>query len=251
MTPRLLLGREDAPDPAGGVRILLDDDRARYLLRVLRLRVGETVEVFDGEGARRGATLVAIRDAACVLELEPAGVATAKAAVRSVLLEGISTADKMEWTVEKAVELGVDTIVPVQAERGQVRLDDARAVRRHAHWQRLTVAACMQSGRDRLPRLLPAQPLTQALSQTEGHRLLLHPPNGMPAAHPLSAWTPIPPRPSALTLLAGPESGWSTAELRAALASGAVPIALGPRVLRTETAALAAVAALQIRFGDF
>lgn len=252
MTPRLHLPRELAPDAQAGARVMLDGDRAHYLLRVLRLRVGDAVQLFDGEGARREATLVAAERSACTLELAAAGPAAPPPPLDIVLLQGISAAEKMDWTVEKAVELGVATIVPVQAERSQVRLDASRAARRHAHWQRLLVAGCMQCGRDALPSLSPACGLDDALAQARGEILLLHPPGGEPQPLPLSAWQPAataPPR--SLTLLAGPESGWSADEVRAALAHGARAVSLGPRVLRTETAALAAVAALQVKLGEF
>lgn len=267
MTPRLHLPREHAPDAAAGARIAVDGDRAHYLLRVLRLRVGDAVQLFDGEGTRRGARLVEARRSSCTLELDAAAPPADPSPLRLVLLQGISAAEKMDWTIEKAVELGVDVIVPVQADRAQVRLDAARAAKRHEHWQRLIVAACMQCGRDRLPELLPAQPLGPALQsasvRTARHLLLLHPPGGDPPAEPLSGWTPpretpgphgtaTPPRaPLGIVLLAGPESGWSAAEVATAVAAGARPVVLGPRVLRTETAALAAVAALQVRYGEF
>jgi 16S rRNA (uracil1498-N3)-methyltransferase len=249
----------------------LDPQQAHYLLRVRRLRNGDRVEVFDGNGRRFDAELIDAAHGRCSLQIGARLASAPESPLRITLVQALSGADKMDWTIEKAVELGVARIAPVIAERSVVRVDAARELRKHEHWRRLIVAACMQSGRDTLPTLESVTELGRWLgerasgeaSRASGdpgseRRLLLTPPgehsNERPGARPLSAWADDAangPPVRDVTLLVGPESGFSDAEIKAANAAGFESVGLGARILRTETAGLAAIAALQLKFGDF
>lgn len=242
MTPRLHL-----PGPlVEGERRTLERETSHYLCRVLRLGAGAPLEIFDGEGNRRAASVSAPDQRACEVTIGAALPSPSASPLRITLAQCVSAGEKMDWTIEKAVELGVAAIVPLTSQRSVVRLDAERTRKRAEHWQRLVVAACMQCGQDRLPSLSAAQPLPAWIATpSEALRIALVP--GAPTR--LSA-LPAPDGPAGIELLVGPESGLSDEEVRLAVQSGFVPVSLGPRVLRTETAGLAAIAALQSRFGD-
>ncbi len=250
MTPRLYL-------PCAlqaGLELPLDRELAHYVQRVLRLRSGDALQVFDGAGARHAARLAGGARGQCLVQVGEALAATAESPLKLSLAQCISTGEKMDWTIEKAVELGAAEIVPLQSARSVVRLDEARARRRAQHWERLLVAACMQCGRDLLPVLQPIRLLDDWLDalppappdDPPGHtlRIVLAPGAARSLGGlELSAVT-------AITVLVGPESGLSEDELARACAVGFLPVSLGPRILRTETAGLVALAALQARAGD-
>lgn len=161
-----------------------------------------------------------------------------------VLVQALASGDKMDWVIQKAVELGVTGIVPVQAARSVLRLAGGRAEKKREHWRQVVMAACEQCGRNQLPFIAPVQSLAACLAQrTDAARLVL-----APEGERLSAVWPLPP---AIHLLIGPEGGWSDEEMALCLRAGCRATGLGPRILRTETAGLAALAALQIRSGDF
>ena len=242
MTPRVHL-----PGPLhAGAEHRLERELAHYLTRVLRLRPGDDLEVFDGEGARHGATLLAVDSRHAVLRIDAARPGLPDSPLPVFLAQCLSAGEKMDWTIEKAIELGAHGIIPLQSRRSVVRLDDDRAQRRAEHWQRLAIAACMQCGRDRLPRIEPVRPLASWLQSAwpRSTRLVLAP--GARAAIG-SIETP---EPGPLLILVGPESGLADDELDAAVNAGFQPVSMGPRILRTETAGLAAIAVLQARFGD-
>jgi 16S rRNA (uracil1498-N3)-methyltransferase len=165
-------------------------------------------------------------------------------------LQGISSGERMDYTVQKAVELGVAEIWPLLAERSVVRLDRERAEKRRLHWQRVAIAACEQSGRSRVPpvhaplRLADWLATWRAQRQGNERALLLSPAGGARLAALGEPQGPV-------ILLAGPEGGFTEAEAAAARHQGFLPVRLGPRILRTETAALAALAAIQALWGDF
>ena len=243
MTPRLHL-----PGPlAAGARRVLEREASHYLCRVLRMGAGAAVEVFDGRGARHAATIADPDARACTLLVGAPLPAGAESPLRITLAQCVSASEKMDWTIEKAVELGVAAIAPLLSQRSVVRLDAERSRKRAEHWQRVVVAACMQCGRDRFPELSAAGALSDWVAASSGAlRLVLVP----GAATRLRELTLPEGHDGALDLLVGPESGLSDEEVALATRAGFVPVSLGPRVLRTETAGLAAVAALQARFGD-
>jgi 16S rRNA (uracil1498-N3)-methyltransferase len=236
-----------APHLRSGSPLVLDARAAHHLARVLRLGVGDEVVLFDGRGGEyrafvsgmaRGTATLAI-GAHCAVERESPFPVT--------LVQGLSSGEKMDLTVQKAVELGVAAIQPLVAERSLVRLSGARAAARLEHWRRIVVAACEQCGRNRVPpvRDLKAPAAYCREPADASVKLLLSPRTGQGLKDIL------PDTLSALTLAAGPEAGFSDAEEALLVAAGFRPVRLGPRVLRTETAALAALAALNALRGDF
>ena len=250
MTPRLLV-RHAAAEAAGrpDARIALDSRQAHYLTRVLRLADGAAVEAFNGGGRRWRARLSGERGAAWLV-LEAEVDATPESPLEIHLGQCLSSADKMDWTIEKAVELGAKSISPIFSQRSLVRFDQARARRKLEHWQAVVEAACMQSGRDTLPLIAEPVSLEAWLtSVNQPIRLALSPRSSMT----LSAWraTLGEADRGPISLLVGPESGLTDTELNASQAAGFAAISLGPRVLRTETAGLAALSALQALLGDF
>ncbi len=228
-----------------GAHFPLGEDAANHIGRALRLRVGDEVRVFDGQGGEYEAVIHRIdRDRVEVkvgafadVEREPPFTAG--------LVQGLPEADKMDWILQKAVELGVAWVQPVVCERSVVRLSGDRAARREAHWQRVMVAACEQCGRNRVPELHPTLAFRDwAALPARGTRWVLD-----PLAETSLASLPAPEAP--VELLVGPEGGLSEREVDIAATIGCLPLSLGPRVLRTETAALAALAAMNALWGGF
>ncbi len=230
-----------------GQSIALDRDQAHYAQRVLRLRPGETVEVFDGHGSRWSAVLRGDARQLPTVQLVAPRAALPESPLRVRLVQCITAAERMDFTLEKAVELGVAQIVPVSSARSVIKLDEERARKRLVHWQRLIVAACMQCGRDTLPVVHPAQALSEWLASRARDRAgwVLAPLAGR-SLREVIAQQDI----READLLVGPESGLSDEELMLAEQAGLTPVRLGPRTLRTETAGLAALAVLQSALGD-
>jgi 16S rRNA (uracil1498-N3)-methyltransferase len=235
---------------------------AHHLARVLRLRTGEPVELFDGKGQSALARLQSVQRDEVQVVLEGGIRIQSPPALRIRLAQALPQGDKMDWILEKAVELGASAIQPLQAQRGLVRLDAERAIRRTAHWERIIVAACSQCGQNQIPELAPLQTAAHwlaapdsgpseggaalNLSPSAGLRLMLDPKGDIG----LDGLADHPP-PAAIDLAIGPESGWDTSELAVARQSGWTILTLGSRVLRTETAGMAMIAALQARWGDW
>ena len=241
------------PLPAGGT-VRLDADASHHALRVLRLAPGDGVELFDGGGRRWPGRLLDTNAQGATVELGEPFAAGTESPLAIGLAQALPSGDKMDWVVEKAVELGVVAIQPLFSRRSLIRLDGERAARRVAHWRRIAIAACMQCGRDRLPAIgapIPIAdwiaspgPLPAGPSDRPPLRLMLSP-RGEGTLSSIGARPP-----GGLWLLAGPEGGLSEDEAQRALTAGWTPLRLGPRVLRTETAGMAAAAALQARLGD-
>lgn len=224
---------------ADDVKFDLEPGAARHLVRVLRLREGDAFTAFDGSGAEWPAVLVGNGQA----RTGQARVRPTESPLSVTLVQGVSRGERMDWTLQKAVELGVSRVVPVVAERTTVRLSGERAAKRAAHWHGVMVAACEQSGRNRVPTLDPVQPLADWLGTMKAPALVLDP----AATQGLKDFASHVP---CFTLLVGPEGGFSDRELAAARDAGCTGVRLGPRVLRTETAGVAALAALQALYGD-
>ena len=223
----------------------LADDAAHHVLKVLRLRVGDPLVLFDGRGADFAAEIVSCtrsRVRVRVLE-ERSGVV--ESPLRITLVQAVSRTDRMDWTVQKATELGVHTIAPVLTARSVVKLDGAQALRKLEHWRAIVVNACEQCGRSTLPIVREAESLARYLATPpiSGQRIVLEPsaPDEVAAIRAGSG---------DLELLIGPEGGLEPAELEAAADSGFRALRLGPRILRTETAGIAAIAILQALHGD-
>lgn len=236
------------PGPlAAGQEIELDGQAAVHLSKVLRLRAGDGLRLFNGEGGEFAATLLAVGRRTARIGVTEFVAREVESPLRLVLAQGVSRGERMDYTVQKAVELGVAHIQPLATTRTVVNLDGERREKRRAHWQGVVVAACEQSGRNRLPAVAEVATLEawlQGQGGTPGLRLVLH-----HRATRSLADLPLPTGP--VTLLIGPEGGLAPAEIEAAQAAGFQPLCLGPRVLRTETAGVAALAVLQWLWGDF
>lgn len=227
-----------------GALIELPAAQARHVVQVLRLERDAPLVLFSGDGYDYLARLTEpARDAARV-RVESRGALEAAPVLDIHLAIGVSKGERMDFAIQKAVELGVSRITPLFTRRAQVRLDGERLDKRMAHWRGVLVAACEQSGRRRLPLLDPAQALDPWLETPRAGGLLLD-----PRAESALAERPAPE--SGVTLLVGPEGGLSPEELAQARRQGFVGVRLGPRILRTETAPLAAIAAMQALWGDF
>jgi 16S rRNA (uracil1498-N3)-methyltransferase len=214
-------------------------------LHVVRQQAGEELVLFNGEGGQVRARLREIakrRASADIVAFEAVDV---ELPYSVTLAQGLPEGSKMDWIIEKAVELGVAAIQPLAAARSVVKLSGERAEKRQAHWEGVIVAASEQSGRNRLARLEALQDFGRYIAQPDDSvRILLSP----RATQSLAGWARATP-PCAVTFLIGPEGGFSTQEEETALAHGALALAMGPRVLRTETAGLAALAVLAAHWG--
>lgn len=234
-----------------GEELRLPDQAAAHVVKVLRLRAGAALTLFDGQGGEYAATLLrAGRDGAAVA-VQSRSDAERESPLGLTLLQGVSRGERMDVIVQKATELGVTRIQPLLTEFSVVKLDDTQAAKRRAHWQSIAVGACEQSGRNRVPSVevpLDLRRWLSALPPAAGdeRRVVLAP----GAAHSLGALARSEPERRSWQLLIGPEGGLSDGELRDAASRGFVAVSLGPRVLRTETAPLAALALLQGLLGD-
>ena len=217
-----------------------------HAVRVLRLRVGDELVLFAGDGSEALAKLVHAGRESAEIEVLTVDAIDREGPLAVTLLQGISSGDRMDYTLQKAVELGVSRIVPITAERSIVRLSGERADKRHVHWREIVVSACEQCGRNRIPDVSAAAALRDAVAapevKTAVRRLVL----SVDASRTLREFD----RGESIVLLAGPEGGLTADEQKAAISVGFEALSLGPRVLRTETAAIAALAAIQALWGD-
>lgn len=237
---RLFTDQPLAPDS----EVTLEERTGHYVLRVLRLRAGDAVVLFNGDGADYACELMERRDRA-VLRVNTRLPAATESRLDLTLVQAVGKGDRMDYSLQKATELGVTAIRPLFSERTEVRLEGKRLDKRVAHWRGVLVSACEQCGRARLPDLQAPLTLDAWLEEpAPGARLVLLP----GAERPLAAVSP----PSGGTeILVGPEGGLSEQEERKLRMAGCTPVSLGPRVLRTETAGPAALAVLQALWGDF
>lgn len=239
MAPRFYI---DAPLRAGSV-CTLSEDAAHHAIHVLRLRAGEEITVFNGRGGEFAARIVSIQRLKIGVELLQHREIERESPLRVTLVQGVSAGDKMDSTLRKAVELGVAEVQPVLAARSVARPKGERAEGRRAHWQKVVIAACEQCGRNRIPEVHALIALSNYRPSGTAMRILLSP----LAQQPLSELSL---RGSEFVVAAGPEAGFTSEEEAALVSSGFAPALLGPRVLRTETAAVAALAALSALRGD-
>jgi 16S rRNA (uracil1498-N3)-methyltransferase len=239
MAPRFYL---DAPLRAGSV-CTLSEDAAHHAVHVLRLREGDEVTLFNGRGGEFAARIASIQRLRIAIDLLQHRPVERESPLNLTLVQGVSAGERMDSTVRKAVELGVAQVQPVLAARSVARPKGERADSRRAHWQKIVIAACEQCGRNRIPEVHPLIEVNDYRPGGAGMRILLSP----LAELPLSK---IAFQGSEYVLAAGPEAGFTSEEEAALAAAGFVPASLGPRVLRTETAAVAALAALSALRGD-
>ncbi len=228
-----------------GSEVTLDARALGHLVRVLRLRTGDSVVLFNGDGNDYTAELVEVRKDYALCRVHTVHDCNTESPLPIELAQGISRGERMDYTIQKAVEMGVQRIIPLNTERSQVKLSGEREEKRLQHWQGIILHACEQSGRSRIPELLPVQRLDQWLNNRAQvtHALFLDPEGNVSIG---SLHAPI----GSLSLLVGPEGGLSSHERELATLAGYQRLRLGPRVLRTETAALTALAAIQSIWGD-
>lgn len=229
-----------------GRELALPESAAAHLVRVLRLGVGDACVLFNGDGHDYAARIVAAGKRELRVAIDSAMPVERESPLSLVLLQGVARGEKMDLILQKATELGVAAVVPVDAERTEVKLDGDRLAKRMTHWRSVIIAGCEQSGRGVVPALAQAGPLLAAAQATDRDALrVILDPQGE-----LSLATMPAPAASKVVIAIGPEGGWSPRDREALRTSGFLGLQLGPRILRTETAGLAAIAALQARFGD-
>ena len=211
-------------------------------MRVLRLGAGDPLTLFDGRGGEYGARIVSAARSGITVEIGEHHARERESPLSITLVQGLSSSDRMDFIIQKAVELGVAAIQPVLTAKSVVRLSSERGAAKLAHWQRVAIAACEQCGRNRVPEIGAALPIAQYAPNDAAMKIVLSP----LATKDLKQFVQSP-----LTLAVGPEAGFDAAEEDLLAQKGFVPARLGPRILRTETAALAALAALNALQGDF
>jgi len=230
-----------------GTELQLGRDQAHYLGRVLRLRNGDMLTVFNGDNGEFDAHVTSLAKNSATVVVDTALETATESALKIHLVQGISRGERMDFVVQKATELGVKRITPVFTEYGVVKLNGARAAKRNDHWQSVAIGACEQSGRIRPPLIDAPVDLNAwfgAGTKEADSDLILRP----GAATPLSSIAaPV----TKVCLLIGPEGGFSDTEYEDAKIAGFAAVSLGPRILRTETAALTAIAVVQSLWGDF
>jgi 16S rRNA (uracil1498-N3)-methyltransferase len=234
------------PLPSGGT-FDLPADVAHHASRVLRLREGDAVQIFDGLGNERHGVIAGIGGKRAVIGSITAVDSDRESPLKVLLAQALSSSEKMDWVIQKATELGVTEIQPIDTERSVARLSAERAAKRLEHWQQVAISACEQCGRNTLPQIhapLDIMAWLQQMQKSPDAKFILLP----QGAAPLQAQAKPQGR---IALLIGAEGGFTQAESDSALRCGFTPILMGPRVLRTETAAIAGLAALQTLWGDF
>ena len=221
----------------------LPEAQAHYIGRVLRMAEGDALQVFDGSGTEFRGTLREVGKKRVVVQLDESFAGQVESPLQIHLGQGLSRGERMDWAIQKATELGVSEITPIFSERCEVRLKDERADKRLLHWRQVAISACEQCGRSRVPVIHPPLLLADWIKHTQADlKLVLH-----PVAEPLESHA----KPATLAFLIGPEGGLSEAEVEQAHGAGFLPARLGPRVLRTETAPVVALAVAQQLWGDF
>ena len=229
---------------ATGLIVDLPEAVAHHL-HVVRQQTGDQLTLFNGEGGQYSATLHEVGKRRASAHIDTFDAVDVELRYAITLAQALPEASKMDWIIEKAIELGVTAVQPLAAQRCVTRLSGERAEKRHAHWQGIIVAASEQSGRNRLASLAPLEDFSKWLAQPSAAPRILLSPRG---TQTLAAWAGARAAQD-VVLMVGPEGGFAPAEEDAAIAAGALPLTMGPRVLRTETAALAAAATLQALWG--
>jgi len=232
---------------ASGEQLSLPSQAAHHAVRVLRLRLGDAVQVFDGSGAEYPGHIELAEGDKCLVRLGERVFPSVESPISIRLGQGLTQADKFDWVLQKAVELGVDCIDPIQMKRSIVRLDKDRAQKKLGHWSGVVIGAAEQSGRVKVPEVSPA-----AIHIEQWIASLPDGPLRVRLAPDVKAtFAQLTPPTSGVILVVGPEGGFDLSEIQLLEEAQFVSVSLGPRVLRTETAALAAITSLQSWFGDF
>jgi len=240
MTPRVL----HLPLAVGDQT--LNDEASHHLISVLRLKAGDTLTLFNGRGLEGKARVVRADRLATQVHVDAVEEVRRESPVHTTVVQALCTGDKMDWVVQKACELGASRLLPVRTQRAQLKLDGDRAHKRQQHWQRIADSAAAQCGRNRVLLVEPVMGLEEALADFKAHSStgwLLDPfAQASLSTAPLAA---------DLTIAIGPEAGWSDQEEAQMLAAGFHGLRCGPRILRTETAAVVVLSAIAVRLGEF
>ncbi|MES2217397.1 MAG: 16S rRNA (uracil(1498)-N(3))-methyltransferase [Pseudomonadota bacterium] len=232
-------------DLSEGALVTLDDVASHHLARVLRAKIQDPVTVFNGSGGEYASVIETITKKSVTLRINKFNAREAESPLNLYLAQGIARGEKMDYIIQKAVELGVKKIIPLLTERSTVKLAQDRREKRWQHWQSIIISACEQCGRNRLPELAPVQNFRDWVSAAQADQCFVLAPLSTSKLRDYQV------KPSAsVILLIGPEGGLSEPEINAALTRQFSALNLGPRILRTETAAVAALSALQCSFGD-
>lgn len=229
----------------GAANLDLEAEPARHIARVLRMRVGERLCLFDGSGREAVATVASITRNQVQVKVEAPIHCSRESKLKTILAISLSRGDRMDNVVQKACELGVSEIWPLISERTEVKLDENRRAKKRDHWRKVAISACEQCGRNQIPDIAEIDSLASVFARADsvsGLRLLLHP-GESPADLPKQC--------ESLLLLIGPEGGFSDGEVATAKDAGFTHMVLGPRILRTETAPVAMLTLAQARWGDF
>lgn len=227
-----------------GVLLTLGEVASQHLGRVLRMQSGDSLLVFNGEGGEFPATIAEVSKKSVKVRLAERVERESESPLKVQLGQCLSKGERMDYAVQKATELGVSTITPLFSERSEVKLPAERAQKRQRHWQQVAISACEQSYRCLVPSINEPTSLMVWLDQQEAELKLVLDPRG---AESLPTTT----KPQSIALLVGPEGGLSEAEIEQAVKAGFKPVVFGPRVLRTETAPVAALSVLQYLWGDW
>ncbi|AIY66054.1 16S rRNA (uracil(1498)-N(3))-methyltransferase [Pseudoalteromonas piratica] len=231
-----------------GTELQLDDDAAGHIGRVLRMQAGQQVSLFNGAGGEYLCTISQANKKNVYVSVDEFHDVTYESPLKIHLGQGISRGEKMEFTIQKSVELGITEITPLFSERCGVKLQGERLEKKHLQWQKIAIAAAEQSGRNFVPIIHPPIKLEQWLAQeSDETKLTLHP----RAEHSIKTIDSISNfNREKMRFVVGPEGGFTDGEIAATKAANFIDIKLGPRVLRTETAALTVLSALQLAYGD-
>ncbi len=226
----------------------MDDFAARHLAQVLRAKVGDRIILFNGDGFDYEAQIKHVDRRDVSVEILNQSANPNESKIRIHLFQALSSNEKMDLVVQKAVELGVQAITPIIASRSQMRLKDEKRDKKLQHWQQIAISACEQSGRAVIPEIYPVSLLTESMNQIDDAALnIMLDPEAKTQLNQLASMD----TPSHINVLIGPEGGFSEDEIQLCQSKKVITVSLGPRILRTETAPIATLALLQYLFGDF
>jgi 16S rRNA (uracil1498-N3)-methyltransferase len=225
-------------------QIELDEDNAHYVRNVLRLKKDQTITLFNGQGGEFLCTFAEVSRKKILVDINKLISRTIESPLKITLGLGISRGDKMDWAVQKSIELGVNNITPLITERCVIKFKDNKKQQKQLHWKNIVQHATEQCGRTFLPELYKIETLQLWVQRQKGLRVFLDP-------YAEKTLKELSPTQMQVTFLSGPEGGFSNQERELAITAGFIPVRLGPRILRTETASLAAISAVQMLWGDF
>ncbi len=229
-----------------GIEIELNAQAHHHLVNVLRLRPGAHFVIFNGRGGEYKATLTHPMRTTSRITVSKFLDCHRESTLNTRLLQAVSRSDRMDYALQKAVELGVSEIQPIVTELCAVRLDARRLSNKRRHWKQVIVAACEQSGRTRIPKLMHPLALAEFMQHHKDHFGIV-----LDARMGRSLTSLRPPKQQTIAVLIGPEAGFTALEIAMITQGGFIPVRMGPRTFRTETAGVVALAALQILWGDY